>query len=45
MIKTIGTRSRKDIEKLLGVRKVYLELQVRVVPNWRNMENLLDRLG
>ena len=45
MIKTIGTRSRKDIEKLLGVRKVYLELQVRVVPNWRNHENLLNRLG
>ena len=45
MIKTIGTRSRKDIEKLLGVRKVYLELQVRVVPNWRNQENLLNRLG
>ena len=45
MIKTIGTRSRKDIEKLLGVRKVYLELQVRVVPNWRNLENLLNRLG
>ncbi len=45
MIKTIGTRSRKDIEKLLGVRKVYLELQVRVVPDWRNLENLLNRLG
>ncbi len=45
MIKTIGTRSRKDIEKLLGIRKVYLELQVRVVPNWRNQENLLSRLG
>ncbi len=44
MIKTIGTRSRKDIEKLLGVRKVYLELQVRVVPDWRNLENLLNRL-
>jgi len=45
MIKTIGTRSRKDIEKLLGVRQVYLELHVRVVPNWRNQENLLNRLG
>lgn len=45
MVKEIGTRSRKDIQKLLGVRKVYLELQVRVVPDWRNRETLLNQLG
>jgi GTP-binding protein Era len=45
MIKTIGTRARKEIQRFLGVRRVALELQVSVAPEWRNREGLLDRFG
>jgi GTPase len=44
MISEIGTRSRPEVELLLG-RKVYLELQVKVRPRWRRDESVLDRLG
>lgn len=43
-IKDIGTRARADIENLLG-RKVYLELFVKVVKDWRNKERDLDEMG
>ncbi len=43
-IKQIGTRARLEIEKLLGCR-VYLELFVRVVEEWRNKESFLDSIG
>ena len=45
MVKKIGTNSRKEIELLLG-KKVYLDLQVKVVPNWRDKDSFLnEQLG
>lgn len=44
MIKEIGTLARKDIVNLLG-NKVYLELFVKVVPNWRDNKMMLRSLG
>lgn len=42
MLKEIGTRARKDIERLLGT-KTYLELWVKVQKDWRNKPlNLKD---
>ena len=43
-LKEIGTRARRDIEKLVG-HKVYLELFVRVEEDWRNSERALDEIG
>lgn len=44
MIKKIGIESRKDIEELLN-RKVYLDLRVKVVQNWRDKDQFLNQLG
>ena len=44
MIKEIGTRSRIDIEALLG-KKVYLDLFVKVIPKWRDREKFLNEIG
>lgn len=44
MIKRIGSEARKDIERLLNC-KVYLELNVRVQPQWRRDRNEIRRLG
>ncbi len=44
MLKKIGAESRKDIEKLLG-KKVFLELWVKVMKDWRSDERSLKRLG
>jgi len=44
MLKTIGTKARMDIEKLLNAR-VFLELWVKVKKNWRNDNRLLRELG
>jgi GTP-binding protein Era len=44
MIKQIGVAARKEIQKLLNVRKIYLDLNVKVIPGWRNRENVLDDL-
>jgi GTPase len=44
MIKTIGTEARMELENFLDVRKLYLELNVKVVPGWRNQERLLDQI-
>lgn len=44
MLKEIGTRARKDIEKLLG-SKVYLELWVKVQDDWRDTPRDLSRFG
>jgi GTP-binding protein Era len=44
MIKEIGSRARPEIEQLLG-RHVFLELQVKKRPRWRQDETLLRRLG
>ena len=44
MIKKIGIESRKDIEKLLD-KKVYLDLRVKVVENWRDKDHFLNQIG
>lgn len=44
MIKKIGTSARIDIENLLG-EKVYLELFVKVVKDWRDKEKFLNENG
>ncbi|QSX06836.1 GTPase Era [Sedimentibacter sp. zth1] len=43
-IKGIGKSARKDIEKLLDCQ-VFLELWVKVSPDWRDNNNLLKSLG
>lgn len=40
MIKNVGILARKDIENLLG-KKVYLDLKVKVVKNWRDKNSFL----
>ena len=45
MIKNIGTQARKDIEMMLN-KKVYLDLKVKVIPNWRDKDSFLnEQLG
>jgi len=44
MIKKIGSEARKEIEKFLG-QKVFLELFVKVRPNWRENELFLKEYG
>jgi GTP-binding protein Era len=44
MIKKIGTEARKDLEKFFEC-KVYLDLRVKVKPDWRDDERVLDDLG
>ena len=44
MIKRIGTEARKSIEAFIG-QKVFLELFVKVKPNWRENELQLKDLG
>ena len=43
-IKKVGMEARKDIEKFFG-KSVFLELFVKVEPNWRNRENKLRSFG
>ncbi|CAN5629018.1 GTPase Era [soil metagenome] len=43
-LKKIGTEARYDIEKILG-KKVFLQLFVKVVEDWRNRERDLDEIG
>ena len=44
MLKRVGREARLDMEAFLG-KKVYLELYVKVDPNWRNDERKLSRFG
>lgn len=44
MIKKIGTEARIDLEKFFAC-KVYLDLRVKVKPDWRDDERVLDDLG
>jgi GTP-binding protein Era len=44
MIKRIGTEARHDLERLFDT-KVFLDLRVKVNPDWRNNERTLDDLG
>jgi GTPase len=43
MMKKIGTSARLQIEKMLGA-KVFLELFVKVQPNWRQSRNFVEEL-
>lgn len=44
MLKEIGSKARRDIEEMLD-KKVYLELFVKTINNWRNKEKYLKELG
>ncbi len=44
MLKKIGSTARGEIESMSG-RKVFLELRVKVNPNWRNKPDALRWLG
>ncbi len=44
MIKKIGVRARKDLERMLGT-KIYLDLKVKVSKNWNKREQEVKRLG
>ena len=44
MIKKVGTYARQDIEEFIG-GKVFLELFVKVIPDWRTKKNYLKRFG
>ena len=43
MVRDIGKAAREELEEELG-RRLYLELTVRVKPNWRNDDAFLSRL-
>jgi GTPase len=44
MIKQIGSEARQELEAMLDAR-VFVELHVRVLKNWRSDESLMQRLG
>ena len=43
MLKQIGTTARQEIEAMSG-RKIYLELRVKVRPNWRDDEKAVRQM-
>ncbi|MGA8441725.1 MAG: GTPase Era [Candidatus Sulfotelmatobacter sp.] len=43
MLKRIGTSARLEIERMLGT-KVFLELYVRIQPNWRESRGFVEEL-
>jgi len=44
MLKKVGTYARKDMEEFLQ-KKVFLEMFVKVIPDWRNRKNYLKQFG
>ena len=44
MLKSIATHARASMEKLLGDR-VFLELWIKVKPNWRDNPYMLNEIG
>lgn len=44
VLKKVGTLARAELEKLMDAR-VFLDLNVKVEPNWRNNEILLQDMG
>jgi GTP-binding protein Era len=44
MLKAIGSAARKEIEAM-GGRPVFLELRVKVLKDWRNDEDAMQRFG
>ena len=43
-LKEVGTRARVELESMLG-KKVYLELYVKTVKNWKDKERYIKELG
>lgn len=43
-LKKVGMAARKEFEKFLG-KKLFLDLRVKVLKNWRNDDRLLQRFG
>jgi GTP-binding protein Era len=43
MLKRIGTSARLQLERMLGT-KVFLELYVKVQPNWRESRGFVEEL-
>lgn len=43
-LKSIGSQARVDCEKMLG-KKVFMELWVKVKPDWRNSEQMMKEFG
>lgn len=44
MIKKVGTYARQDMEEFF-TKKIFLELFVKVIPDWRSKKNYLKRFG
>ena len=44
MLKEIGQRAREELEKIFGCR-IFLELFIRVDPDWTQNPNLLTEMG
>lgn len=44
MLKEVGTQARLDLEEYFG-KKVYLELYVKTIKNWRDRDNYITELG
>ena len=44
MLKEIGSKARHDIEDMIG-KKVFLEIYVKTIKNWRDKEKYLRELG
>lgn len=44
LLKQVGIEARKELEELLG-KKVYLELYVKTIKNWRDREKYLQEFG
>ncbi|TDG35373.1 GTPase Era [Pedobacter changchengzhani] len=44
MLKKVGTEARLEIEKFLD-KKVFLEMHVKVIPDWRSKKNYLKSFG
>jgi GTP-binding protein Era len=44
MLKVVGTEARIELESLFATR-VFLDLRVRIEPDWQRRPALLDRLG
>lgn len=44
MIKQIGTEARRDLETFFNT-KVFLDLRVKVNPDWRDNDRMLDEIG
>lgn len=44
MLKKVGTYARKDMEEFFG-RKIFLEMFVKVIADWRSKKNYLKKFG